>query len=60
MKKSLVVLVLVALLLPMTLVAQGSKGAAPAAEVVYTPNGTFPIVKTPITVNIMVAQAPCV
>ena len=60
MKKTLVVLVLVALLLPMTLVAQGSKGAEPAAKVVYTPNGTFPIVKTPITVDIMVAQPPCV
>lgn len=60
MKKALVVLVLVALLLPMTLVAQGSKGSAPAAKVEYTPNGTFPIVKTPITVDIMVAQPPCV
>jgi len=60
MKKTLVVLVLLALLLPATLVAQGSKGAASDTEVVYTPNGTFPIVKTPITVDIMVAQPPCV
>lgn len=61
MKKSLCIVLLVALLLPTALVAQGSKESASAkATVEYTPVGTFPIVKTPITVDIMVAQPPCV
>jgi putative aldouronate transport system substrate-binding protein len=61
MKKTLCIVLLVALLLPVSLVAQGSKESASAKSAVeYTPVGTFPIVKTPITVDIMVAQPPCV
>ncbi|MDD4038949.1 MAG: extracellular solute-binding protein, partial [Sphaerochaeta sp.] len=61
MKKTLCIVLLVALLLPASLVAQGSKESAAAKSTVeYTPVGTFPIVKTPITVDIMVAQPPCV
>lgn len=61
MKKTLCIVLLVALLLPVSLVAQGSKESASAKSTVeYTPVGTFPIVKTPITVDIMVAQPPCV
>ncbi|MGE4585458.1 MAG: ABC transporter substrate-binding protein [Sphaerochaeta sp.] len=61
MKKTACIVLLVALLLPANLIAQGSKDAGPAkSSVEYTPAGTFPIVKTPITVDIMVAQPPCV
>ena len=61
MKKTLLIVLLVALLLPTNLVAQGSKATTAAKPVIeYTPVGTFPVVKTPITIDIMVAQPPCV
>lgn len=61
MKKTLYVVLLAALLLPVNLAAQGDKESAEAKAVVeYTPLGTYPVVKTPITVNIMVTQPPCV
>lgn len=61
MKKMLLIVLLVALLVPANLIAQGTKEAAVAKAVVeYTPVGTYPVVKTPITVDIMVAQPPCV
>ncbi|NLZ68110.1 MAG: ABC transporter substrate-binding protein, partial [Spirochaetales bacterium] len=59
MKKLLTVLVLC--LIPMMLFANGTTESSKATKKVeYTPAGTFPIVKTPITVDIMVAQPPCV
>lgn len=59
MKKLLTVLVLC--LIPMMLFANGTTESSKATKKVeYTPTGTFPIVKTPITVDIMVAQPPCV
>lgn len=61
MKKTLLVVLLVALLLPSLVMAQGTKESTTTKALVeYTPNGTYPIVKTPITVDIMVAQPPCV
>lgn len=59
-KKHFLIVLLVALLLPTTLFAQGSKATAAEDAVQYTPAGTFPIVESPITVDIMVAQPPCV
>ena len=60
MKKHFLIVLLVALLLPTTLFAQGSKATAAEDAVQYTPAGTFPIVESPVTVDIMVAQPPCV
>jgi putative aldouronate transport system substrate-binding protein len=60
MKKHFLIVLLVALLLPATLFAQGSKATAAEDAVQYTPVGTFPIVESPVTVDIMVAQPPCV
>ena len=50
---------LVSLLVSAALFAQGAKASAEDA-VTYTPKGTYPIVENPITVDIMVAQPPCV
>ncbi len=60
MRKTALIVLVVALLVPATLLAQGTKAAPAAAKVEYTPLGTYPIVKSPITVDIMVAQPPCV
>lgn len=59
MKKTLAVLFL-AFLAVFCLAAQGAKDAKTEAKVEYTPNGEYPIVKTPVTVDIMVVQPPCV
>ena len=56
MRKTALIVLVVALLVPATLLAQGTKAAPAAAKVEYTPLGTYPIVKSPITVDIMVAQ----
>ena len=61
MKKSLILLLVIALVLPMMVFAQGSKDAAGSKSTVeYTPVGTFPVVKSPLTIDIMVVQPPCV
>lgn len=60
MKKKLLIALIIALLLPATLLAQGAKDAAPKAKVEYTPLGEYPVVKEKITVDIMVRQPPCV
>lgn len=60
MKKIIVALLLVALLAPIALFASGGKEQAQKVAVEYTPNGTYPIVTTPVTVDIMVVQPPCV
>jgi putative aldouronate transport system substrate-binding protein len=51
---------LVALLLPSRWSPKLERECLGKIAVEYTPVGTFPIVKTPITVDIMVAQPPCV
>ncbi len=60
MKKLLVLALLAAVLLSPALFAQASKEAAADDVIAYTPAGTYPIVESPITVDIMVAQPPCV
>ena len=60
MRKTALIVLVVALLVPATLLAQGTKAAPAAAKVEYTPLVTYPIVKSPITVDIIVAQPPCV
>lgn len=57
--KKVIVLLLVALMCTSFIFAQ-SATEKKTTEVKYTPNGTYPIVETPITVDIMVVQAPCV
>ncbi|WP_314744110.1 ABC transporter substrate-binding protein [Treponema lecithinolyticum] len=58
MKKLMQLLFLSAL--SVCLFAAGGKDMGNAAGVKYTSKGTYPIVSEPITVNIMVAQPPCV
>ncbi len=58
MKKTFVILTVI-LFLSFAVFAQGTK-ATMGTDVKYTPKGTYPIVEEPITVNIMVAQPPCV
>ena len=41
-------------------IISGCKASETAEKGKYTPKGTYPIVTEPITVNIMVAQPPCV
>ncbi len=60
MKKRVVTLLLLALMVPALLIAQGAKDQKQATTIEYTPNGTYPIVTTPITVDIMISQPPCV
>lgn len=60
MKKIIVALLLVALIAPFAMFAAGAKETGGKATVEYTPNGTYPIVTTPVTVDIMVVQPPCV
>ncbi|AEC01591.1 ABC transporter substrate-binding protein [Parasphaerochaeta coccoides] len=60
MKKIIVALLVTACIVPTVLFAGGGKEQPRKVSVEYTPNGTYPIVKTPITVDIMVAQPPCV
>lgn len=57
--KKVIVLLLVALMCTSFIFAQSS-AEKKTTEVKYTPNGTYPIVEEPITVDIMVVQAPCV
>ncbi len=57
--KKVIVLMLVALMCTSFIFAQSSTEKK-TTEVKYTPNGTYPIVEEPITVDIMVVQAPCV
>lgn len=56
--KRIITLIVIALMITSVLTAQSAKEKM--TEVEYTPNGTYPIVTTPITVDIMVVQAPCV
>ena len=41
-------------------IISGCKASETAEKGKYTPKGTYPIVTEPVTVNIMVAQPPCV
>lgn len=59
MKKTIAIM-LVAFVAAFCLLANGATEAKAATTVEYTPNGTYPIVTTPITVDIMVVQPPCV
>lgn len=59
MQKKTIALLLVAVLVVASVFAGAVQEKAPTT-VEYTPNGTYPIVKTPITVDIMVVQPPCV
>lgn len=60
MRKRVIALLLIALICAMGVFAKGAAESAAVSGVEYTPNGTYPIVKTPITVDIMVVQPPCV
>lgn len=40
--------------------AMGGADEKETMDVTYTPNGTYPIVEEPITIDIMVVQPPCV
>lgn len=60
MRKRVIALLLIALICAMGVFAKGAAESAAVSDVEYTPNGTYPIVKTPITVDIMVVQPPCV
>src|SRR5574344_1208205 len=59
MKRRTVVILIVAVLAAACLFANAAQESAPV-KVEYAPNGEYPIVKTPITVDIMVVQPPCV
>lgn len=59
MKRRTVATLIVAVLAAACLFANAAQESAPV-KVEYTPNGEYPIVKTPITVDIMVVQPPCV
>ncbi|EPF28888.1 extracellular solute-binding protein [Treponema medium] len=58
--KKIISVVCVAALAACLFAMGGEEQSAAAAKVKYTPKGTYPIVTEPITVNIMVAQPPCV
>jgi putative aldouronate transport system substrate-binding protein len=61
MKKGFVIVLLVLLLFPATSFANGSaENRTEEVAVEYTPAGTYPITETPISVDIMVSQSPCV
>lgn len=59
MKRKIIVLILLVFVSTTGVFAQSAAESA-SQKVEYTPNGTYPIVKNPITVNIMVVQPPCV